>query len=351
MWAAVALARRRWWRARPDERRWLARPTVSVGNLRVGGSGKTPIVSHLARLLVEMGERPAILSRGYGRLHPPDGAVVVSDGARVLAGLERAGDEPLMLARELSGVAVVVCPDRFLAGTLAERRLGATVHLLDDGFQHFALGRDADLLVVSPDDVDDRRTLPAGWLREPVEVAGDADAVAVVTAEAGVAERVGAALGVERVFRVSRREQPMRLADAGQGVPGSVVTPGSGARVVAFAGIARPARFFDALGAGGWDVAAERAFGDHHRYRRGDVAALAGLAASVGASMLVTTAKDLVRLMPLSPFPIPVAAAGVDVTLEPADRFRAWVASVLAQARRRPGGVRAQGDGMGRGGR
>ena len=102
---------------------------------------------------------------------------MVSDGARVLADLDRAGDEPLMLARALPGVPVLVGADRYLAGVLAERRFGCTVHLLDDGFQHFALERDVDLVIVSPEDVERPVTLPAGRLREPLDAARAADAV------------------------------------------------------------------------------------------------------------------------------------------------------------------------------
>jgi tetraacyldisaccharide 4'-kinase len=119
-----------------DAQRRLDRPVVSVGNLSVGGSGKTPLVAYIARLLEDAGERPAILSRGYARTRPEDGVTVVSDGIRLRADLERAGDEPLMLARALPRVPVLVCADRYLAGRLAELRLGATAHLLDDGFQH-----------------------------------------------------------------------------------------------------------------------------------------------------------------------------------------------------------------------
>src|SRR4029079_6954208 len=150
---AVALARRRYYTDRPDSRRRLTKPVISVGNLTVGGSGKTPLVAYLAARLLERGWHPSILSRGYGRAYVADGVVVVSDGRTVLADLARSGDEHLMLARQLPGVAVLVSPNRHLAGRLAEARFGCDVHLLDDGFQHFVLERDIDLLVVGPDDV------------------------------------------------------------------------------------------------------------------------------------------------------------------------------------------------------
>ena len=130
IYGRVARMRRSWYERHPQSRRSLERPVISVGNLSVGGSGKTPVVAALARLLLTMGQRPAILSRGYARRRSSDGVVVVSDGARVLEPVENSGDEPQMLARTLPNVPVLVCTDRHLAGRLAERRFGATVMLL-----------------------------------------------------------------------------------------------------------------------------------------------------------------------------------------------------------------------------
>ena len=173
-YSAAAAWRRAWYARDPSRRRRLTRPVVSVGNLRVGGSGKTPIVEYIARLLVEQGERPAVLTRGYGRRVARDGVTVVSDGTRVIADLDEAGDEPLMLARALPGVPVLVGADRYLSGLLAERRLDATVHLLDDGFQHLELARDVDLLLLAEEDLQDQ-PMPGGRLRERLEAATAAD--------------------------------------------------------------------------------------------------------------------------------------------------------------------------------
>ena len=178
IYARMASARRRAWE-QPGRQRRLRRPVISVGNLRVGGTGKTPVVASIARMLADMGERPAVLSRGYARRRPVDGVVVVSDGVHVRADLDRSGDEPLMLAKSIPGVAVLVGQDRYLAGRLAEERLGVTVHVLDDGFQHLPLARDTDLVLVTPEDVRDGRTLPAGRLRESLETARQAHALLV----------------------------------------------------------------------------------------------------------------------------------------------------------------------------
>ena len=138
-------------------------------------------------LLLEMGERPSILSRGYARKIRDEGVVIVSDGRSVLAGVERSGDEPQMLARGVPGAAVLVSASRYVAGRIAESRLGCTVHVLDDGFQHFDLARDIDLLVL-PDAAEGTRTLPFGRFREPLDAASAADALFVE--DAGVLKSV-----------------------------------------------------------------------------------------------------------------------------------------------------------------
>jgi tetraacyldisaccharide 4'-kinase len=154
----------------------LSRPVISIGNISMGGRGKTPLTALVARLLVEAGEKPAILSRGYGRAIADAGVTVVSDGSAVLSDLAHSGDEPLMLARAVPGAAVVVCEQRSLAGTLAESALGCTVHILDDGFQHHQLHRDLDIVLVTAEDFS-ARVMPFGKLREPVESLQDADAI------------------------------------------------------------------------------------------------------------------------------------------------------------------------------
>ena len=171
---ALSLGRRR--RDTRDRQVRLRRPVISVGNISLGGTGKTPVTALIARWLIEAGERPAVLSRGYGRAMVEHGVVVVSDGRHLLADLDRAGDEPLMLAREAPGARVLVCEQRALAGALAERALDATVHVLDDGFQHLQLARDIDLVVTNAQDLAGR-PLPFGRLREPVSALQAADAV------------------------------------------------------------------------------------------------------------------------------------------------------------------------------
>lgn len=325
LYAAAARTRRGWYAARPDRRRRLGRPVISVGNIAVGGSGKTPAVAHIAKLLADAGERPAILTRGYARALPSDGVTVVSDGRRMLADLDRAGDEPLMLARQLPSVPVLVSADRYLAGLLAERRLGCTVHLLDDGFQHFELERDIDLVLVAAEELEAPVTLPAGRLREPVDVLRKASALILAGGDDEQAEAIRVAVGVPAVFRCRRHVERPRLVEPA----GRVVSPAAGTRVLALAGLARPERFFADLAGAGWTVAAQLTFADHHRYTAADIARIVSEMRAARAVMVVTTEKDLVRLLPLRPLPVPVAWTPMHVTIEPAAEFERWLAGQL----------------------
>ncbi len=328
-YAGVARARRAWYARHPEASRRLRRPVISVGNVAVGGSGKTPVVAALARLLLDAGERPAVLTRGYARRRPDDGVTVVSDGCRVLADIDRAGDEPLMLARALPGVPVLVGADRHLSGVLAERRFKCTVHLLDDGFQHFALARDVDLVIVSPEDVERPFTLPAGRLRERLDAARAADAMIVASTREEEFARVAAAVSVEKVFRLRRGLARARLADTA----GGLLEPAEGTRVLAVAAVARPQGFFNALAVEGWTLAGQMAFPDHHRFTQADVHRVLAAMHDARAGMVVTTEKDLVRLQPLEPLPFPVAVVPLEVRIEPEDEFTAWVLGRLRACR------------------
>jgi tetraacyldisaccharide 4'-kinase len=301
-------------------------PVVSVGNLAVGGTGKTPLVAWIASRLIDAGERPAILSRGYRRSDPDDGVTVVSDGVRLRADLARAGDEPLMLARALPKCRVLVCADRYLAGRVAELHLGATVHLLDDGFQHFGLARDVDLVVIDPADFERPMTLPRGRLREPEKTAALADALIVAgdpNARVAMSER----FGVEHAFSLLRTLGPAVEETARGTLP---ITPP--ARVVLVSGIARPARFEEEARAAGFDIAESIVFSDHHAYVPADVARIAEAVKINSAACVLTTEKDLMRLLPLRPWPFRVAVRPLHVRLEP-DTFMPWLLERLAAAR------------------
>ena len=330
VYGALAEQHRRWYESRPEVRRRLRRPVVSVGSLAVGGSGKTPVAADVAAVLVSMGERPAVLSRGYRRVDPTDGVVVVSERGVVKGDLGQAGDEPFMLATRLDDVSVLVAEDRYLAGRLAEERLGASVHLLDDGFQHLSLHRDVDLLVTGDSDLADPRTLPGGRLRESPETAFRADALVTEASDGEHARALAIRLGVGQAFYFVRElgsPSPLEAAQTRE-----VEIP-DGIRVLAVAGIAKPQTFVDALRTSRYDVVDLIQVRDHHQYSGKDVSGIAERAASLRVDYVVTTEKDMVRLRPHAPFTFPLLWVPLRVTVQPADHFRSWLRERLTAAR------------------
>lgn len=305
----------------------LARPVVSVGNLAVGGRNKTPVVATIARMLHGWGERPAVLSRGYRRASPTRAVVVVRDADHMRATLARSGDEPFMLARELPGCCVLVHPRRAVAGAVAERDLGCTVHVLDDGFQHVELARDANLVLLTLDDVLHGEVLPAGRLREPLHALAAADAILAVDATPA---RMRMALGRHPdipIFEVRRHMGPPRAVAGATDFSRLRSAP-----VLLVTAVAEPARVADDLRQAGWTLADVLSFPDHHRYTADDSRVIAGRARGAGAAAVVTTAKDAVKLEGVLPLDVPVAMVPLDVVIEPADEFAAWLRARLTLA-------------------
>lgn len=316
-----ARLRREWYARHPDRVRRLGRPVISVGNLTVGGSGKTPLVAAIATLLRDAGERPVILSRGYGRSDRAEKVTVASDGTRVLEPVSRTGDEPQMLARQLTGIPIVVGADRFAAGQLAESRFDCTVFVLDDGFQHVQLARTVDLLAVSVGDLDDR-VLPIGRLRESLKAASAADAV-LVDGTCEEARRIASQLGVRDAYLAVRSYDRARSVQP-FGDPLEI----TGNRTMAVAGIARPQRFFAALKAHGWDVVREVRFRDHHWFSSADLARVASLARESRADVVLTTEKDAVRMEQVPVDGPPFGYLPMRVSIEP-PQFETWLRSRL----------------------
>jgi tetraacyldisaccharide 4'-kinase len=298
-----------------------------VGNLSVGGSGKTPLVRRVAEILRDEGRRVAVLSRGYGGSFRGE-ALVVSDGDEVLAGSAEAGDEPVMLARSLPGVVVAVGPRRDVVGRVVEARFGPRVHVLDDGFQHLRLERDLDLVCLDVRDLDDR-PLPAGRLREGPEALDRADVILLTRLEAATEEELRALetrLGPERTFRVSRRVLGWRTLDAAE-----VAAP---ARVFLFAGIARPERFEADAASAGAEVVGRSFFTDHHRYHPKELETLVARARAEAAEALATTAKDAVRLEGVVPGTanLPILVLQVAASISDEERFSRRLLGAVGRA-------------------
>ena len=317
VYGGVARLRRSWYERRPAARARLPRPVISVGNIAAGGSGKTPVVAALAAVLTGMGHRPAILSRGYKRTNRPGDVVIVSGGTGPLVDVEESGDEPQMLARDVAGVPIVVCADRFRAGVVAIERFNPDVLILDDGFQHVQLERTIDLLVLSDADLRDQ-VLPAGRLREPLAAVRKADAL-LVYGDAEHARQVAGNVGVPESFCVTRRSYPLRPLSDSAPLPQGIST------VAAVAGIARPERFFDALRAS-HHIAQEFVFSDHHWFTADDVRNVEHAARILHASVVVTTAKDAVRLdHHRAAMSLPWAILPIEVSIEPVVEFESWL--------------------------
>ncbi len=303
----------------------LAGPVVSVGNLGVGGSGKTPVVQRVAEILRDAGEPVAVLSRGYGGRFAGE-SLVVGDGTSVLASAEQAGDEPVMLARALPGVVVAVGKHRDVVGRAVEARFGERVHVLDDGFQHLRLERDLDLVCLDVRDLEDQ-PLPAGRLRERPSALARADLVLLTRLEAA-SERELLALetriGEDRTFRVERRVAGWKIsAGAPEACP---------QRAFLLAAIARPERFERDAAAAGTAVVGRAFFRDHHRFRPHELAAVAQQARQAGADAIVTTAKDVVRLEGATLGGLPVIVLGIEARVVDEPRLRERLLAVVRRA-------------------
>jgi tetraacyldisaccharide 4'-kinase len=276
----------------------LQGPTISVGNLSIGGSGKTPFVLLLGELLKARAIKFDVLTRGYGR--QSKGVMEVDPGGSAVD----FGDEPLLIARKL-GVRVVLGEDRYQAGLFSEQKYGPQIHLLDDGFQHRALARDFDIVLVTAEDARDK-LLPAGRLREPLSSLLRADAIVLTSGAAAE----GFPVHGKQVWRVRRGIRPENVPD----------------RPVAFCGIARPKGFFLQLQKAGIDVTAEALYRDHHAYTEKDIRELLSLKQNSEAGGFVTTEKDAINLggylsalQPISVVPVTMelldAANAVDTML------------------------------------
>jgi tetraacyldisaccharide 4'-kinase len=309
--------RRRWYRERA---RRLPRPVISVGNLHWGGSGKTPLVAAIAAHFRDQGLALCILTRGYGSRGR--GVRVVSAGQGPLLDPLVAGDEPVLLAGELPGVAVVVGPDRYQAGLAALARLDPApdLFLLDDGFSHLALARDLDIVAFpAPDPFGGGRLLPSGRLREPLAAISRAHAVILTGAPEwdGCGDALASALRSRGFtgpgFASVTRPGAPRMAD-GDPLP-------DGARVLLVTAIARPGTFTALARDLGLEIAGTLSFRDHHRYSPASLTRIADGFRSSGATAVLVTSKDKVKL--LGRLEVPLAELPIRADPEPA--FWEWL--------------------------
>lgn len=272
------------------------RPVVSIGNLAVGGTGKTPFVRWLAGELLELGQRPAILTRGYGRRS--HGSVVVSDGAGTLASVADAGDEAALLSQVLPRVPIVADARRSRGAGILETRFPLVgVYLLDDGFSHVALARDADVVLLDATDPDaGGALLPAGRLREPLASLARADVIVVTKTEQADPERARALARLHAPGVPVYHAKTLVLgieSERGEAVAPRNLPPGT---LVAVAGIAKPEAFWSTIESLGIEPVERLAFPDHETYGAFTLGRILRVAEETGATALITTEKDAVKL-------------------------------------------------------
>ncbi len=291
----------------------LSCKVISVGNITLGGTGKTPFVILLAEMIRDKGYRTAVLSRGYkGKYDGPYG--VVSDGEKTLLDALQAGDEPYLLAQKLKGVPIVVGKKRWVSGRFVLDRFKPQVMILDDGFQHLALKRDLDILLLdSHHPFGNGKLFPRGELREPLTQMGRADVLILTKAEEdGIINNLrkrlmNSAKGVP-IFRVRYQPREVRVWGEENGKDSSIL---EGRKVLAFAGLARPSSFQKTLSGLGAEILKFEVFPDHHPYSPGDLERLSGEAIQAGAEAMITTEKDMARIRFISAPSLPLWALTV----------------------------------------
>jgi tetraacyldisaccharide 4'-kinase len=311
---------------RPAKLKQLPCVVISIGNITVGGTGKTPMVIYLARLVRSLGYRVAIVSRGYkGNLEKTGG--IVSDGQKTLVTPEASGDEPFMIANALTDIPVVVGQNRFMAGTRAIAAFSPEVIILDDAFQHLQLRRDINLLLVDQTrPFGNRHLLPRGPLREPVSAIGRADVIVETRCRPKSPSAPELLHAVNRyaaqkpVFRAQLEPVIENLIGMGKTATAETFLKTAGAartllrgkRVFAFSGVADNPGFHHSLTELGCTVAATAAFPDHHWFSADDVAALQHQARDVKAELIVTTQKDICRINGLTQWPANLVVLGIE---------------------------------------
>lgn len=271
---------------------------VSIGNITTGGTGKTPLVAMLAEWAGKNGFRVGILSRGYKGKRSQN-TLVVSDGKRVLASVDEAGDEPFLLARKLPSVPVLISKERYRAGYLALRLFNSQLLLLDDGYQHLSLHKDLNILLLDAKrPFGNRSLLPLGPLREPVEQIKRADLIIITRCSPEhsgdeLVDLLRQNFPARPVFRSGHFPDRIISPLVGKGHPPSVL---SGKKVVAFAGLANPDDFLEMLKGLGARIIHFRAFPDHHPFTEDEIEEVASWKKRSNGDFLLTTEKDWVRI-------------------------------------------------------
>lgn len=305
----------------PERQAHLDAAVISIGNITVGGTGKTPAVCMLAQMLQQQGYRVALLNRGY-RSQKEGDAAVMSDGKKILLSAEEGGDEACLMARSLPGVPVVIGRERRRSGQIAVDQFGSQILLLDDGFQHWQLWRDLDIVLVdATNPFGNGWLLPRGILREPMDHLDRAGLFIITKCDQANREEIDAIYGTLQSYNpdapiaeaVHRATWCISFEDWNSMKPReSFGDLAKGTSVLAVSALGNPASFEQTVRSFGYDVAGSLRYDDHHRYTRDDIEAMQQTAASAHA-VLVTTEKDAVKLDPalIRQYGIPLYVLGI----------------------------------------
>jgi len=304
--------------------------TISIGNITTGGTGKTPLVALVAHILAKRGEKVCILTRGYGRTQPRE-RVLVSDAEKILADPEEAGDEPYELALKLLGKAIVIADaDRVSAAQWAKRKFGVNAFILDDGFQHRRVRRDVDIVCIdATNPFGAGKMLPAGRLREPVNNLSRADIVVITRSnlvenlDKIKSEISNLRSGTPVIVSETRIAGVVELGEF-HATPQATQSKERSEKALAFCGLGNPKNFYSQLRLEGFTVSANKSFPDHHSYTQNDIFEIEKLAAESSAALLLTTAKDAVKLSNLK-FEIPCRVVEIEMVLDKPEEFAAMI--------------------------
>ncbi|MDD2389370.1 MAG: tetraacyldisaccharide 4'-kinase [Desulfobacterales bacterium] len=305
---------------------------ISIGNITMGGTGKTPMAIYVARLVKQLGYKPAVVSRGYrGKAEHAGG--VVSDGCRIFMQPDESGDEPYMIARTLEQVPVLVGKERFESGRLALERFGPDVIILDDGFQHRRLSRDIDLVLLdNARPFGNTYLFPRGGLRESALSLKRADACIMTRCASGcrVPDAGAGSCEGKPVFRsdhvpcmvkVVKGERPISVSDLGDL---------RGASAIVFSAIACNTDFRSAVERLGCRIVRYLEFSDHHWYSKQDIVRIRSLALASDVNLILTTEKDYVRINSTARWPVTLVVIGIEISFgDDADRFRSFLGQRL----------------------
>jgi len=331
LYGVAMRARRALYRAGRFHTHELGAPVISVGNLTMGGTGKTPLVEWIAQDLARTGRRVCILTRGYGR-RGGGTRVVVSNGNEIISDAAHAGDEPLLLAEKLKGLAAVISDaDRVSAAAWALENFRSEVFVLDDGFQHLRVARDLNILTIDATNPwGNRKLLPAGILRESPDELSRADCIVITrdddpNASEELPGEIAAQSGDRPIFHSRMRLNGMRPVRGELGLHSFAGEEVGQSSAAAFCGLGNPESFFSLLRRGGYRLGHTQVFRDHHSYTQSDINRVVRDSIARGAKILLTTAKDEVKLRSLD-FELPCYAVDIAIEIENGEKLKTLIA-------------------------